>query len=201
MSMEEVFKLYGGTHIPAHFLEATSVDGRNTRLKQFIDLFSIPEATLLADTSEVMGSTSSIPSFTIPTPSPRHLLSSLHHPQSSHHHSTIPYHPNYQTIITPSPHHPLTIPNHHTIPYHPLTIHTSPHHHLTIHTSPYRPSPSTHHHTITTPSLTIHTSPYHPSPTSVFTNNSEESVSGAVTWACDVYGYEGVLGEACGVSV
>eukprot|EP00731_Ephydatia_muelleri_P037104 Em0395g11a len=52
VSAEEVFKLYGGTHIPAHFLEATATDGRHTRLKQFIDLFSIPEVTLLADTSE-----------------------------------------------------------------------------------------------------------------------------------------------------
>eukprot|EP00731_Ephydatia_muelleri_P030323 Em0021g846a len=54
VSAEEVFKLYGGTHIPAHFLEATATDGRHTRLKQFIDLFSIPEVTLLADTSEYL---------------------------------------------------------------------------------------------------------------------------------------------------
>ena len=53
VSTEEVFKLYGGTHIPAHFLNPTAADGRNIRLKQFIDMFSIPEATLLADTSEV----------------------------------------------------------------------------------------------------------------------------------------------------
>ena len=57
VSAEEVFKLYGGTHIPAHFLEATATDGRHTRLKQFIDLFSIPEVTLLADTSEVRADT------------------------------------------------------------------------------------------------------------------------------------------------
>lgn len=54
VSTEEVLKLYGGTHIPAHFLESATTVGRHARFKHFIDLFSIPEVTLLADASEYL---------------------------------------------------------------------------------------------------------------------------------------------------
>ena len=70
MCAEEVVELYNGTHIPAHVLDQTPGTG-DTHMTQFLDLFSIPEATLFADISEVgrrplPGSVSPLPPLTLP---------------------------------------------------------------------------------------------------------------------------------------
>ena len=52
VSKEEVLELYGGTHIPMHIMEH-SPSFQNWKMVQFLDLFSIPEATLFADVMEV----------------------------------------------------------------------------------------------------------------------------------------------------
>jgi len=52
VSAEEIMEHYGGTHIPMHVMDRLP-SSMNWKLTQFLDLFSIPEATLLADISEV----------------------------------------------------------------------------------------------------------------------------------------------------
>lgn len=49
---EEVYKHYGGTHVPMHVMDS-SPSGSKWKLTQFLDNFSIPEATLFADVLEV----------------------------------------------------------------------------------------------------------------------------------------------------
>ena len=52
MSSDEVIERYGGIHVPMHVLDNLPTTS-NWKLTQFLDLFSIPEATLFADISEV----------------------------------------------------------------------------------------------------------------------------------------------------
>ena len=49
---EEVMWYYGGTHVPMHVMESAP-SGSKWKLTQFLDNFSIPEATLFADVLEV----------------------------------------------------------------------------------------------------------------------------------------------------
>ena len=49
---EEVQKHYGGTHVPMHVMDSAP-SGSKWKLTQFLDNFSIPEATLFADVLEV----------------------------------------------------------------------------------------------------------------------------------------------------
>lgn len=48
----EVFGLYGGLHVPMRVLDSLSTSSK-WRLTQFLDMFSLPEATLYADVSQV----------------------------------------------------------------------------------------------------------------------------------------------------
>ena len=52
MSSEEVFELYGGLHVPMHVMDNLLTSSK-WKLTQFLDLFSLPEATLYADVSQV----------------------------------------------------------------------------------------------------------------------------------------------------
>lgn len=52
VSADEVLEHYGGTHVPMHVMDRLPSSG-NWKLTQFLDLFSIPEATLLADVLQV----------------------------------------------------------------------------------------------------------------------------------------------------
>ena len=52
MSPDEVAEHYGGTHVPMHVTDNLPT-GSEWKLTQFLDLFSMPEATLLADIVEV----------------------------------------------------------------------------------------------------------------------------------------------------
>ena len=52
LSKDEVQEMYGGTHIPLRVTDH-SWDRRDSKMVQFLDLFSIPEATLFADVMEV----------------------------------------------------------------------------------------------------------------------------------------------------
>ena len=45
-------KYYGGTHVPMHVMDSVP-SGSKWKLTQFLDNFSIPEATLFADVLEV----------------------------------------------------------------------------------------------------------------------------------------------------
>lgn len=49
MSKGEVLGMYGGTHVPLRVTEQS----HDSKMVQFLDLFSIPEATLFADVMEV----------------------------------------------------------------------------------------------------------------------------------------------------
>ena len=49
---EEVFRHYGGTHVPMHVMDRAP-SGSRWKLIQFLDNFSIPEATLFADVLQV----------------------------------------------------------------------------------------------------------------------------------------------------
>ena len=53
---EEVLGLYGGSHIPLRVTEDSATGSsphRSSQMVQFLDLFSIPEATLFANVMEV----------------------------------------------------------------------------------------------------------------------------------------------------
>ena len=56
MSKSEVLEMYGGSHIPLRVTEQ-SFSHHDCDMVQFLDLFSIPEATLFADVMEVRLST------------------------------------------------------------------------------------------------------------------------------------------------
>ncbi len=52
VSVEEVCELYGGLHVPMHVMDRHSTTSR-WKLTQFLDMFSLPEATLFADVIQV----------------------------------------------------------------------------------------------------------------------------------------------------
>ena len=52
VSKGEVLEMYGGTHVPMRITEP-SPSYQDWQMVQFLDLFSIPEATLFADVMEV----------------------------------------------------------------------------------------------------------------------------------------------------
>lgn len=53
MELSEVVELYGGLHVPVRVMD-NLVTSSKWKLTQFLDMFSLPEATLYADVSQVM---------------------------------------------------------------------------------------------------------------------------------------------------
>ena len=52
VDLSEVFSLYGGLHVPMHVTDNLLTSSK-WKLTQFLDMFSLPEATLYADLSQV----------------------------------------------------------------------------------------------------------------------------------------------------
>ncbi len=52
MDQSEVLSLYGGLHVPMHVMDNLLTTSK-WKLTQFLDMFSLPEATLYADVSQV----------------------------------------------------------------------------------------------------------------------------------------------------
>lgn len=53
MSSGELLGLYGGFHVPMHVMDNLLTSSK-WKLSQYLDMFSLPEATLYADVSEVL---------------------------------------------------------------------------------------------------------------------------------------------------
>ena len=52
VDVSEVFELYGGLHVPMHVMDNLLTSSK-WKLTQFLDMFSLPEAALYADVSQV----------------------------------------------------------------------------------------------------------------------------------------------------
>lgn len=53
VKVEELFELYGGLHVPMHVMDNLPTTSK-WKLTHFLDMFSIPEATLFADVSQFL---------------------------------------------------------------------------------------------------------------------------------------------------
>ena len=60
LSKEEVHEIYRGSHVPLRVTEDSMASGRDCKMVQFLDLFSLPEATLFANVMEVGSSKLSV---------------------------------------------------------------------------------------------------------------------------------------------
>ena len=53
LTKEEVHRIYRGSHVPLRVTEYSTTGYHGYKMVQFLDLFSIPEATLFANVMEV----------------------------------------------------------------------------------------------------------------------------------------------------